>query len=561
MEKADNTPYGLSAGVSTTRVPGFLKWPPNCKAGVVWANTYNRFDPASPFGGYKESGFGREGGRQGLRLRPAHAMKRLPITKTPKVYVGGAFIRSESGRTFPAGRFRRFPCQYSPVHPEKTCGTRSRRRRRPARGGPSGPPTTGDRFLPAGGDAGIAFPGDGRGDRRPEGSSPAAAAKETAAAIDRGSQGFVYVSAQPATLTTAAVPQSFAPINLPFSGPLSATYQDGFGLVNQVGTNQWWQSDLLDLTTWGPLAFSSADSQPDNVIALGSLKREIWILKENDSEIWINAGLPNFAFQRLEGVFIETGIAAPYSLAKCGERLAFVAQNEEGCGIIVATNGYDLERISTHYIEDRIQAFPTVNDAVGYAYQQNGHLFYVISFDAGNETWSYDFTASTQLGERAWHRRANFTTATGFFDRHLGNNHVYAYGKHVIGDYSSGNLYSLDPGQALDNGQQRRWVRSWRALAQPMEDPTRFDSLRIDMQTGIGVPAGTNPMCLFRISDDGGYNYRQTRFKPVGKTGETTRRVKFRRLGSTKRAKGLDRMFELSSTDVFDVCLIGAELE
>jgi len=66
VEKANNTPYGLSAGVWTEKGSRILAMAQRLKAGVIWANTYNRFDPTSPFGGYKESGFGREGGLHGL---------------------------------------------------------------------------------------------------------------------------------------------------------------------------------------------------------------------------------------------------------------------------------------------------------------------------------------------------------------------------------------------------------------------------------------------------------------------------------------------------------------
>jgi len=66
VEKANNTPYGLSAGVWTEKGSRILWMAQQLRAGVVWANTYNRFDPTSPFGGYKESGFGREGGLHGL---------------------------------------------------------------------------------------------------------------------------------------------------------------------------------------------------------------------------------------------------------------------------------------------------------------------------------------------------------------------------------------------------------------------------------------------------------------------------------------------------------------
>jgi aldehyde dehydrogenase (NAD+) len=66
VEKANNTMYGLSAGVWTEKGSRILWMAERLRAGVVWANTYNRFDPTSPFGGYRESGFGREGGRHGL---------------------------------------------------------------------------------------------------------------------------------------------------------------------------------------------------------------------------------------------------------------------------------------------------------------------------------------------------------------------------------------------------------------------------------------------------------------------------------------------------------------
>jgi aldehyde dehydrogenase (NAD+) len=66
IEKANNTPYGLSAGIWTEKGSRILAVAAQLRAGVVWANTFNKFDPASPFGGYKESGYGREGGRHGL---------------------------------------------------------------------------------------------------------------------------------------------------------------------------------------------------------------------------------------------------------------------------------------------------------------------------------------------------------------------------------------------------------------------------------------------------------------------------------------------------------------
>jgi aldehyde dehydrogenase (NAD+) len=131
VEKANNTPFGLSAGVWTEKGSRILWMADRLQAGVVWANTFNRFDPASPFGGYKESGFGREGGRHGLepyvrltdrpasipspRVEPAttsvtdHVATTGEVRKTYKLYIGGKFPRSESGRSYevtgPGGDF------------------------------------------------------------------------------------------------------------------------------------------------------------------------------------------------------------------------------------------------------------------------------------------------------------------------------------------------------------------------------------------------------------------------------------------------------------------------
>ena len=72
VEKANNTPYGLSAGIWTDKGSRILAVADQLRAGVVWANTFNKFDPTSPFGGYKESGYGREGGRHGLEAYLDH---------------------------------------------------------------------------------------------------------------------------------------------------------------------------------------------------------------------------------------------------------------------------------------------------------------------------------------------------------------------------------------------------------------------------------------------------------------------------------------------------------
>nr|WP_315268326.1 aldehyde dehydrogenase family protein [Microbacterium lemovicicum] len=83
IAKANNTPYGLSAGIWSDKGSRILAVADKLRAGVVWANTFNKFDPASPFGGYKESGYGREGGRQGLAAYLAPAASAPALTAAP----------------------------------------------------------------------------------------------------------------------------------------------------------------------------------------------------------------------------------------------------------------------------------------------------------------------------------------------------------------------------------------------------------------------------------------------------------------------------------------------
>lgn len=353
---------------------------------------------------------------------------------------------------------------------------------------------------------------------------------------------------------------SMAPtmITLPFSGPVSATYQDGFGLVNQLGTNQWWQSNLFDLSIWDALNFSSADSKPDSIIAMKSIHREVWLIKQNESEIWINAGLPGFAFQRLEGVYPEIGIAAVASVAKAQESLIWLSRTSQGQGIVVMTQGYQTRRISDHAVEYAIAQLPTMSDAVAFCYQQEGHEFYVLTFPTGNVSFCYDVATSALTGIPMWHKRAAFSN--GQFSRWWPTTHTVFNGLNVVGDYRNGNLYALDLNTQTDNGTQRKWVRSWRAVAEPSMRPRRFNCLTIDMMTGVGVPAGTNPLVALNWSDDDGNNWSEERPAPVGQPGQTALRVQFKRLGSTKRDRGLDRIFRLSSSDLFTVALIGADL-
>lgn len=345
-------------------------------------------------------------------------------------------------------------------------------------------------------------------------------------------------------------------LSLPFSNPTFATYQDEFGLVLQANSNICYQSNAGDLSTYNALNFTSFDALPDNAVALGTLNEQVWAVKEFSTEIWTDQGNAGFAFSRIPGALIERGTAAAASLAKVGDFLMMVSRNSVGWGEVVVGSPYSWTRVSTHALEAEMATWPTLTDIVAFSYQQEGHSFYQMTSPSGNATWVYDLTTSEQLKIPCWHKRAAFLN--GQFNRHWANAGVFFNGTSVVGDYQNGNLYAYNLDTATDNGAQRKWLRMWRALPQPSRVPVRFPPLLIDMETGAQVPDGTNPQVMLRWTDDGGHRFSNQHLASAGKPGQTVHRVKFTRLGSTRRNSGLDRYFELSSSDPFKVALLGA---
>lgn len=300
--------------------------------------------------------------------------------------------------------------------------------------------------------------------------------------IDNGTQYFLsdgvnaYVYASGALTVINTLPPN----------PGITTYQDNLGLVAIRGTNQFYQSNIGDLSTWDALSFSSADSEPSPIMAIISLFRQVWVFKQQSVEIWNNAGLNGFAFQRMEGAYLEIGCISPYSVCQVGDRLIWLGQDDQGQGVIYITNGYAGQRISTHPVEYAMRSYGKISDAVAYSYQQAGHLFYVISFPTGNATWVYDRTTGF------WHERGEYIN--GSYRMHDSSGHALFNGLNLVGSASSTKLYSLDinypvddlPGMPLPSN-PKRMARRWRGLSKAVNGPVRFQSLRVDMQTGDTV--------------------------------------------------------------------------
>lgn len=348
------------------------------------------------------------------------------------------------------------------------------------------------------------------------------------------------------------------------SGPNSAAYQDGFGLVNSLDSNDIYQSNYNDLSTYASLTGGSLGSTANNafvqgnpqpVLAMFDLKRELWLFKKDAAEVWINQGSTGFAFTALQGVNIPFGIDAPASICKLGDSIAWLGSDENGNGNVYITVGYQAKPVLTHALAALFQSFDTTSDAIAYAYQAGMHQFYVLTFPSANMTFAYDLVTGK------WHQRASYVN--GQWNREIPNCHCFFGGNHVVGDYQNGNLYALDENNYTDNGVPRRWLRTWRALdpASPIGIPMSFDMLQILLETGVTTGSDSNPQIVLRWSDDGGYTWIGEVFIPLGKIGATTWRAFNTRMGSTKIGTGMDRIWEISGTDPQRLSITGATWE
>jgi len=370
---------------------------------------------------------------------------------------------------------------------------------------------------------------------------------------DNGTQ--VFFSCNPKAYIWDAVAETFSEVSdTDFPGSGAVAFIDGYFLVNEPGTQKIYSSDIYDGTSWNALAFASAESSPDGVQTIMGMHRELWVFGAGSLEIWRNAATSPFPFAPIQGVAIEVGCSAPHSVVKLDNTIFWLGSNDRGRGVVYRADGYSPLRVSTHAVEWQIQQYADISDAVAYAYQQEGHAFYVLNFPSACTTWVYDVATG------AWHERASFRD--GLFKRHRSNSHCSFNGATVVGDYNNGNLYLMDVDLFADPIGTQKWLRSWRALPTGGNNLNRttHHSLQLNCEAGT-LPegdGGATPKVRLRWSDDGGHTWSNHHCISTGGLGDYGHRVYWRRLGMTTKLR--DRVYEVSGTDPVRITIMGAEL-
>ena len=346
-------------------------------------------------------------------------------------------------------------------------------------------------------------------------------------------------------------------------GPIvQMAFLDGYFIALLANSNRFQLSALEDASSWDPLDIAEVSVYPDNVTAMIVDHRELWMCGKQAAVGYSNTGNPLFPLDVIPGAFIEQGTLATWGLAKIDNTVFSIGGDVRGAGMAWRQQGYLPVRISNHAIETAWQGYATISDAIAYAYQDQGHSFYVVYFPSANKTWVYD--VATQM----WHERGFFTL--GAFVAHRSQNHSFVFDKHLVGDWKTGNIYQMKiPTQvgsawtfADDFGNSIHRIRRAPHISAE-EQFLMHQSLQVDMETGLGPqpplldgngsPRG--PVMTLRWSDDGGHSWSNGYDRDCGQAGQYVKRVIWRRLGRSR-----NRVYEVSFADAVPCRIVDAYL-
>jgi hypothetical protein len=334
-------------------------------------------------------------------------------------------------------------------------------------------------------------------------------------------------------------------------------FVDGFFLSLIFNSQKIQYSALEDATSWPGSNVFQVSVFPDNVAAIMTDHRELCIFGNTKIVVYYNSGDATNPFVPIPGAFVEQGTIAAASPLRLDNTVMWMGGDERGAGIFWRAEGYRPTRVSNHAVETAWAGYSTISDLITFPYQNNGHSFAVLYFPTANATWVFD--VATQM----WHERDNFIGATGKSQAYLARCHTFNFGKHLVGDWNSGNIYSLSTTVFTDNTLPIRWVRRAPHISAEQQQ-TYYGSLQVDLEAGLGPqpplldvsgnPRG--PTLSLRWSNDGAKTWSNYYDVDCGQAGNYLTRAIWRRLGRAR-----DRVYEISTTDPVPWRIIDAYLK
>lgn len=334
---------------------------------------------------------------------------------------------------------------------------------------------------------------------------------------------------------------------------------DGYFIALLKDTQKFQISALEDATSWDALDIAQISVFSDNILSMKVDHREIWFYGLKETQVYYNSGNADFPFDVVASGFIEQGCSAEFSPVRLDNSVFWLGGDERGARVAWRANGYTPTRVSNYAVEYAWSRYSTVSDAVAYAYQDQGHSFWQITFPTANATWVYD--AST--GQ--WFKKGFWNTLTSSYDMHRSLDHAYCFNKHLVGDSKSGNIYEMNISNYTDFNNLIRRMRRAPYVSKAGEYIT-FSSFELMMDTGLALQGadatppvqGSNPVVSLRWSDDNGRTWSNPVQMSAGTVGQYSTRMFARRLGKCWGSIG--RVFEVVVSDPVAWRLCDADL-
>ena len=277
-------------------------------------------------------------------------------------------------------------------------------------------------------------------------------------------------------------------------------------------------SDAGDPTSVDGLNYATAESYPDDIVQIYAFNERVYIGGETSLEIWYNSGEGSPPFDRIQQSTTEVGVASPFSMANSDEYLYFLGSDNA----VYRVSAYQPESVTPSAICKELREAVT-SDAQGYVIQLDGQHFYIVQLPTSSLTLAY----SEATGE--WIRLSTGTTPD--LPRHLMNGYVYAYGKHLICDYDSGDVYEWDTDTYTSNGstiirQRDSAPINGLGLGSPGKR-LLMSRAEFMMETGVGNSDQPDPEIMVSCSIDGGRSFSNEDWIKIGREGESVRRVEW----------------------------------
>lgn len=326
--------------------------------------------------------------------------------------------------------------------------------------------------------------------------------------------------------------------------PVDVNYLSGFWIVTVKNIQQFFFK-LVSVATWNGLDFATAEGNPDNILSQKILNDELYLIGYKTVEVWNATGNGASPFQRNRAVVIDHGCIAANSVGKAMDSLFWLGGDNLGQGIVWQLSGYQVERISTHEIEQKIAQMPYIADAFAVTYQQDGHTFYILQFPSAGKTLVYDIT------NELWSEWSYKDDATGVENIWKASCHCFSAGNNLIGDTESGKVFALDKEVFTDNGNEI--VTELTTMVDKLGQSYLFyNELIIDIETGMGNSLVDDPKIGLCWSDDAGHSWSNWRLSSIGKIGRYGTVVRYDMLGAAR-----NRVWRFRVTDPVKAVIMG----